>query len=162
MTYRWNAGEGLGQLEQMSLFALIINYWCRTLYCPKQSPNDVVAILNVTPFFLLFFFLFFVYCSLFCKPCKYLPYKWHQRGAKDRKPWSWVLKLSSFFGRHMVGILGIRNPDAAGEPAAPKFVRQCAKLPSMVTAVWNPEKGTGLAKYRREQSCCRAFCAFSQ
>ena len=32
-----SAGEGVGQIKQMSLFALIVNYWCRTLYYPKQA-----------------------------------------------------------------------------------------------------------------------------
>ena len=68
MTYRWKCRKRVGQLEQMSLFALIVNYWCRTLYCPKQSPNDVVAILNVTPFFLLFFFYFLFIALFFASP----------------------------------------------------------------------------------------------
>ena len=49
-----SAGEGVRQLEQMSLFALIVNYWCRTLYCPKQAQTMLLQCLNVTSFSLFF------------------------------------------------------------------------------------------------------------
>ena len=52
-----SAGERVGQLEQMSLFTLIVKYWCRTLYCPRQYQMILLQCLNVISFSLLFFFL---------------------------------------------------------------------------------------------------------
>ena len=37
------------------------------------------------------------------------------RGAGDRKPWSCVLKISNFFGKHMIGITVMRNPDTGAD-----------------------------------------------
>ena len=42
LTRGGSAGERVGQLEQMSLCALIVNY--RYFILPETSPNDLVAI----------------------------------------------------------------------------------------------------------------------
>ena len=55
----WHSGgsarERVGQLEQMSLFALIVNYWFRTLYYNTPDQMMLLQCLNVTPFLLLLF-----------------------------------------------------------------------------------------------------------
>ena len=68
----------VGQLEQMSLFALIVKYWCRTLYYPKQTQMMLLQCLNVTP-------VFSVIYIFFRKPCKFLPYIRHQKGCRGQK-----------------------------------------------------------------------------
>ena len=47
-----SAGEGVGQVKQISLFALIVNYWCRTLCCQKQAQMMLQCYPHF-PFFLL-------------------------------------------------------------------------------------------------------------
>ena len=135
----------------MSLCALIVNYWCRTLYCPKQAQMILLQYLSVTLFSLLFIF--------FASPANVCHIDDIKRGAADRKPWSSLLKLSSFFGRH--------NYDQGnGYAKSRRWSRQRQNLydrvPSSPTCDCNlkPDKGAGLATCRREQSCRGEFCAF--
>ena len=117
--------KGWGIWSNLSLFALIVNYWVRTLYCSKQAQMMLLQCLNVILFSPLFIIFFFSLAS----PANVCYINDIKRGAKDRKPWSCVLKLSSFFGRHMIRIAGMRNPDARAGSA--KFELQGAKLPNL-------------------------------
>ena len=143
-----SAGEGVGQLEQMSLFALIVNYWCRTLYYQKQAQMILLQCLNVTSFSLFF-----------RKLWQCLTYQWHQKGCRGQKAVVCVLKLSSFFGGHMIRAAGMPNHDAGA--GSVKICTTGCQAPQPGTVVWNPDKGTGLVKCHREQIFRRAFCAFS-
>ena len=79
------------------------------------------------------------------------------RGAGDRKPWYCVLKLFSFFGRHIFRIVGIRIPDAGAGSSKIRTTAGCQAPSVWLSEVWNPDKGVGFAKCR-EQSCRRTFC----
>ena len=110
MTYRWKCRRRGGAAGANAPFrphrSLLVSYFILS----ETSPNHVAAMFECCPIFLL----------SFRKTCKCLVVC-HindlKRGAGDRKPWSCVLKLSSFFGRHMIRITGIRNPDAGARSA---------------------------------------------
>ena len=147
--------KGWGIWSNLSLFALIVNYWVRTLHCSKQAQMMLLQCLNVQgPGHFSCYYYF-----LFASPANICHIDDIKRGAADRKPWSSVLKLSSFFGRHMIRVTGMRNPDAGAGSA--KICTTGCQAPNLWLHVWNPDKGAGLAKSRREQSSRRAFCTFS-
>ena len=146
-----SAGEGVGHLEQLVPFRPHRELLGPYFILLETSPNDVVAMFECYPRFPCYF--------VFASPANVCHINGIKRGAGDRKPWSWVLKLSSLFGRHMIRITGNRNPDTGAVGA--KICTTGCQAPQLVTAVWNPNKDAGLAKRRREQSCRRAFCALS-
>ena len=126
MTYRWKWRRRGGACGANVSFPLIVNYWFRTLYCSKQVQMMLLQYLIVTLFFPVIFFSF-------PSPTNVCPINDIKRGAGDRKPRSCVLKLSSFFGRHMIRITGMRNPDAGAGSA--KIGTTGCQAPQLVTAV---------------------------
>ena len=151
MTYRWKCWRRSGAAGANVPFRPHLSYWCRTLYCPKQA--QMIMLLQCLPHFSCHSFYFASTENV----CHINDIK---RDEGDGKPWSCVLKLSSFFGRHMIRIAGMHNPDAGAGRA--KICSTGCRAAHVMTAVsGKPVKGARLSKGRLEQSCRRAFCAFN-
>ena len=137
MTYMWKCrrrGGASGATYPFSPSSWTIG---SVLYIARNKPKWCCC--NVWMFKAPVIFPVIIIIIFFASPANVCHIDDIKRGAADRKPWSSVLKLSSFFGRHMIRVTGMRNPDAGAGSA--KICTTGCQAPQLVTACLKPRQG---------------------